>query len=94
MRPAVLQWKVALALVGVVVIAATLGSVLGPSQTNGRTHTFYISGVNSGLTGYTKKPVITVWLAPKHAANLGFLPADATLLDRLRAWLDQHVWGG
>jgi hypothetical protein len=31
MRPAILQWKVALALVGVVVIAVILGSVLGPS---------------------------------------------------------------
>jgi hypothetical protein len=84
MRPAILQWKVMLVLVVVVVAAVSLGSALHSSQSSVRT--FYVSGVNSGWTGY--------YTSMKNVPTLGFLPAHKTPLVRLRDWLDKHVWGG
>lgn len=87
-RPLIFQWEVFLALLGVILVAVTPGSGLGPSHTNGRIHTFYVSGLNSGSPGYTDKP-ITVWLAPKGEPVFFGAPEHETPLDRLRAWLDK-----
>ena len=56
MRPPILRWKVALALVGVVVVGVVLGSVLGPSgQTYSSSGVQYFvgNGMNSAHIGRT-----------------------------------------
>jgi hypothetical protein len=91
-----MQWKVFLALVGVVIVGATIGSVLRPT-----------SKPQVALRIYAIRPIVAPRSIPEPVLKSllkslptnapisgGFLPAHETPLDRLRAWLDNHAWGG
>jgi hypothetical protein len=83
MRPPILQWKVSLALLAVVFVAVTLGSVLRPSS---KPTTITISAPPGGWTSYTPTPIPVAHLPKK--AFFVLAPERKTPLDRLRAWLD------
>lgn len=85
MRPPILRWKVSLALLAVVVVAVTLGSVLRSSG-NPRT-VVTIRLTPARLAHSSSIPRIVFPHAAKSEAI--FLPAPETPLDRLRAWLDR-----
>jgi hypothetical protein len=79
-----LQWKVFLALLAVVLVGATLGSVLRPtSKPPTLTATFAISAPPGGWAN-----PIPVGPTPQRALFI-LGPEPKTPLDRLRAWLER-----
>jgi hypothetical protein len=72
MRPAILQWKVALALLGVVAVAVILGSALGPAAENrANVRVFYTAGLNSPQTSRGVRSLLKLMYASTPAGGNG-----------------------
>jgi hypothetical protein len=85
MRPPMLQWKVFLALLAVVLVGVTLGSVLGPATPRPVTTSIAVSVVGP----IAPVNINTLPRAPKGALFILGRAERRTLPQRLLAWLDR-----
>jgi hypothetical protein len=93
MRPPILQWKVMLALVGVVLVAVTLGSALRPTS-KPATYSSSFLVIRPFRAPRSIPPAVLKSLLrslPKRGEVFVRPPEHKTIPDRLRAWLDKML---